>query len=220
MNTRRLPTLAAATLLSIIATTTPAVQPEQEIVVSRPVSVARGIPPNTVSRPVTVSRGIPLNVVSRPATVSRAIPLNIVSRPVTIGRGIPLNVVSRPFTLAFCPAEASVPGEPDCNNNGLLDICDIANCTDDPACDDCNGNDVPDECDISSGTSEDCQPNRVPDECDIEVGTSEDVDGNGIPDECMVVPTFSEWGLIIMTLLLLTGMTLIFGRRRPGGMPG
>jgi len=33
--------------------------------------------------------------------------------------------------------------------------------------------------------------------------------------ECFVViPTVSEWGLVILTLLLLTGAKVFFGRRR------
>jgi len=49
---------------------------------------------------------------------------------------------------------------------------------------DCNENGILDLCDIADGASEDCQPNGVPDECDIADGTSEDTNGNGIPDEC------------------------------------
>jgi glucose/arabinose dehydrogenase len=44
----------------------------------------------------------------------------------------------------------------DCNNNGIDDLDDIANCSNDPACGDCNTNSVPDGCDISSGSSIDC----------------------------------------------------------------
>jgi len=52
---------------------------------------------------------------------------------------------------------------------------------------DCNDNWVLDICDIAGGTSADCQPNGVPDECDIAAGTSADCNSNGIPDECDVV---------------------------------
>ncbi|MEK6676753.1 MAG: hypothetical protein AABZ47_14005 [Planctomycetota bacterium] len=51
---------------------------------------------------------------------------------------------------------------PDCNTNGVLDVCDIAN----GASPDCNLNQVPDECDLAQGTSLDCSGNGVPDECD------------------------------------------------------
>ncbi|NOT00765.1 MAG: hypothetical protein HOP29_09070 [Phycisphaerales bacterium] len=40
----------------------------------------------------------------------------------------------------------------DCNNNGIDDAIDIANCTGDPACDDCNMNGVPDWCEFQAGT--------------------------------------------------------------------
>ena len=39
---------------------------------------------------------------------------------------------------------------PDCNDNGILDECDIADCDGSPWCDDCNDNGVPDECDIAA----------------------------------------------------------------------
>ncbi|MGB2984261.1 MAG: hypothetical protein WBE26_00115 [Phycisphaerae bacterium] len=62
---------------------------------------------------------------------------------------------------------------------------------------------------LISGTP-DCQPNGIPDECDIESGTSEDIDEDGIPDECKApIPTVSEWGLIVMMLLLLTAGSLV-----------
>ncbi|MCK4343101.1 MAG: IPTL-CTERM sorting domain-containing protein [Phycisphaerae bacterium] len=36
-----------------------------------------------------------------------------------------------------------------------------------------------------------------------------------MPDECEEsIPTVSEWGLIVMTLLLLTAGTVVFGRQR------
>jgi hypothetical protein len=44
----------------------------------------------------------------------------------------------------------------DCNNNGIDDLDDIANCSGDPNCGDCNSNTVPDECDIAGGSSIDC----------------------------------------------------------------
>lgn len=43
-----------------------------------------------------------------------------------------------------------------------------------------------------------------------------DLDGSGIPDQCEPsVPTVSEWGLVAMTLLMLTAGTLVFKRRQP-----
>ena len=43
----------------------------------------------------------------------------------------------------------------DCNNNGVLDSCDISLGT----ADDCNANGIPDACDISTGASDDCHFN-------------------------------------------------------------
>ncbi len=68
----------------------------------------------------------------------------------------------------------------DCNNNGIDDEDDIANCTGDPWCTDCNGNGVPDECDLSAGTSQDCNSNEIPDEC-------EDCDNDGLADSCVYI---------------------------------
>jgi len=47
----------------------------------------------------------------------------------------------------------------DCNNNGIPDATDIANCMGDPACGDCNNNGLPDECDS------DCDGDAIPDDC-------------------------------------------------------
>ncbi|MCH7925527.1 MAG: IPTL-CTERM sorting domain-containing protein, partial [Planctomycetes bacterium] len=39
---------------------------------------------------------------------------------------------------------------------------------------------------------------------------------SGIDDLCEdVIPAVSEWGLIVMTLLLLVGIKICFARRRP-----
>ena len=68
--------------------------------------------------------------------------------------------------------------------------------------------------------NEDCNGNNVDDAIDIALETSKDDNRNGIPDECEpVLPAVSEWGLIVMALLLLTGLKIKFGRRKPGGMP-
>ncbi len=81
----------------------------------------------------------------------------------------------------------------DCNQNGLLDTCDLLAGTSTDIndnnrvdeCDpDCNLNQIPDDVDLSNGTSSDCNGNDVPDECDIADTTSSDCDGNGTPDEC------------------------------------
>ena len=98
----------------------------------------------------------------------------------------------------------------DCNSNGTLDDCDIAQGTSRDTnqdgvpdeCEvaaDCNHNGVEDAEDISGGTSLDCQTNGIPDECeadcnvngfpddcDIAQGTSGDCNTNGTPDDCEV----------------------------------
>ncbi len=64
----------------------------------------------------------------------------------------------------------------DCDGNGVLDECDVAECpSDDPGC-------------------RDCQPNGFLDRCDIASGLSSDVNGNGIPDECEPVEVVCDAG--------------------------
>jgi PKD repeat protein len=70
--------------------------------------------------------------------------------------------------------------QPDCNENGVADFCDIR----DGTVEDCNENGVPDVCDIADGTSQDCNRNKIPDECEIAAGSVEDCDNDGVPDEC------------------------------------
>ncbi|MCK4872555.1 MAG: PQQ-binding-like beta-propeller repeat protein [Phycisphaerales bacterium] len=55
----------------------------------------------------------------------------------------------------------------DCNNNDIDDAYDMANCPPDEVwCDDCNENGILDECDIADGTSQDVNDNGIPDECE------------------------------------------------------
>ena len=84
----------------------------------------------------------------------------------------------------------------DCNGNGVLDVCDIAegfssDCDGDgqpDECDlvgnDCDGNGIPDQCDP------DCNDNGIADGCDIAAGTSSDCQPDGIPDECQLQDAF------------------------------
>jgi subtilisin family serine protease len=75
----------------------------------------------------------------------------------------------------------------DCNGNGQLDECDIAEGTSG----DCNSNGIPDECDPYV----DCNSNGVQDICDIGTGTSNDCNGNAIPDECEAPDDCNDNGL-------------------------
>ena len=63
----------------------------------------------------------------------------------------------------------------DCNNNGAIDSCDIA----DGTSQDVNQDGIPDEC-----VPIDCNQNGVDDQVDIDSGASPDCDLNGVPDEC------------------------------------
>ncbi len=88
-------------------------------------------------------------------------------------------------------------GNPDCNSNGISDVCDIHDAQTSEDCDgnnipdecedtslDCNGNGTWDACDIQDGVSTDCNGNHIPDECDLSSGASQDCNLNGILDEC------------------------------------
>jgi len=82
----------------------------------------------------------------------------------------------------------------DCNNNGILDSCDIlaspeSDCNADGILDvcqssaDCNNNGIRDFCDIAAGTSTDCDINGVPDACQLASGAP-DCNANQIIDSC------------------------------------
>ncbi len=74
----------------------------------------------------------------------------------------------------FFAGDGSTCDPSDCNDNGAMDVCDIAS----GASLDCNGNGVPDECDLSGGTSQDHDANQIPDECEA------DCNGNSVVDTC------------------------------------
>jgi hypothetical protein len=73
------------------------------------------------------------------------------------------------------PDDAQLDGTNDCNDNGVLDACDLAqgNSADSDAsgvpdeCEDCNGNGSIDSADIAGAASDDCDSDGVPDECQV-----------------------------------------------------
>ena len=61
----------------------------------------------------------------------------------------------------------------------------------------------------------DCDDTDVLDLCEVAAGTSPDSNANGIPDECeAVVPTVSQWGLVVMAALLSLAGVSVLARRR------
>ena len=60
----------------------------------------------------------------------------------------------------------------DCNQNGIRDDWDLADCDGSPWCSDCDDNGLLDVCDIARQRSHDCDGNGVPDECEIGFGGS------------------------------------------------
>jgi hypothetical protein len=88
-----------------------------------------------------------------------------------------------------CPDHAN-PDQSDCDDDGVGDVCTIAECADEPACSDCNENGIPDECDIADETSSDDNGNGVPDECDCPA----DFDGDGDVDAADLAVLLGSWG--------------------------
>lgn len=68
-------------------------------------------------------------------------------------------------------------GELDCNENGIADECDLANCDGSSWCSDCNQNSVIDECDL-------CDDYQIPSVSTTTVECSMDCNMDSIPDEC------------------------------------
>ena len=75
---------------------------------------------------------------------------------------------------------AGLPATSDCNNNGQLDSCEIAN----GLAADCNGNGILDACDVTNGLGTDCNANGRLDSCDLASGLSTDLNSNGVLDDC------------------------------------
>ena len=85
---------------------------------------------------------------------------------------------------------------PDCNNNGIPDVCDLndgtsVDCNLDGIPDDCQAdcdNDgILDVCEIEQGLSLDCNGDAVPDSCQIESGIEADCDNDGLIDSCEII---------------------------------
>ena len=87
----------------------------------------------------------------------------------------------------------------DCNENGILDVCDLTcagtaygcpypgllyQCSYFTGCgqgEDCNSNDIPDDCDIADETSSDTNENGVPDECECDTVESPSAESDWSP---------------------------------------
>ncbi len=80
----------------------------------------------------------------------------------------------------------------DCNNNGIPDSTDIADCSGDPACADCNENGIPDGCELDSdddGLIDGC------DNCPALFNPGQaDTDGDGIGNLCDNCPELPNSG--------------------------
>ena len=116
-----------------------------------------------------------------------------------------------------CSTDSCDPGAPGALANGCLVVPDDGDCGDGSVCTD-------DICDPSN-------PGSEPDGCvnptftctdllDCPAGASGCVGGLCLCDTAAEIPTVSQWGLFVMTLLGLIGGTLVFGGRRAMGELG
>ncbi len=77
------------------------------------------------------------------------------------------------------------------------EVCAAGVCLPSPPDPDCNGNGQLDSCDIADGTSPDCNTNGIPDDCDIgKGGTSLDFNNDGIPDDCQCISDINNDGIV------------------------
>jgi len=110
----------------------------------------------------------------------------------------------------------------DCNGNGVLDECDIAQGTST----DCNSNGLADDCDISSSLSADCNLDGILDECnqlgDIDVDGDVDLSDYAAFESCLGGPEVSSGAACCLSDLDGDGDTdladfLLFQSALPGG---
>jgi Thrombospondin type 3 repeat len=132
------------------------------------------------------------------------------------GVSIPTGITLPTSSLAIGPCFD--PLIPDVDDDGVADTADncvsVAN-----ACQfDSDTNGVGDCCDTNWVGWSDGDVDAVHDDCDncpaVPNPDQADTNNNGIGDACEFVPTVSEWGIIVMTLLVITSGTLVFARRR------
>jgi len=91
-----------------------------------------------------------------------------------------------------------IPWEYDCNANGEVDSCEIA---DNPSLD-CDEDGLLDSCAIEIGQVEDCNENGIPDNCELE-DPDNDQNNNGVLDECECVGDADLDGYVNVTDLLI-----------------
>ncbi|HRX87723.1 MAG TPA: S8 family serine peptidase, partial [Phycisphaerae bacterium] len=94
------------------------------------------------------------------------------------------------FGWGFVNAHDGLLALPDCNANGVDDVCELdcglPGCNV-PGCgagEDCNANGRLDDCDIALSLETDCDSNGRPDSCELAGGTAQDCNVNGMPDVC------------------------------------
>ncbi len=99
------------------------------------------------------------------------------------------SVVKFGFGGCPCQSDAACDDVDPCNGR---EVCVDGDCLPSPPDPDCNGNGVLDSCDIADGTSTDANGNGVPDDCDVLCAADIDNDGTvGIVD---LLELLANWG--------------------------
>jgi hypothetical protein len=137
----------------------------------------------------------------------------VVIDPLAGGSGVV--EASNAVPLSFFQDNCSVGvGGLDCNGNGVLDSCDIA----DGTALDCNGNGIPDSCDIASGFSLDLDGDLVPDECTQVIYV--DVDAQGLGDGSSWADAHTDLQAALQGTGPSTQVWVAEGTYRPAGAGG
>lgn len=118
-----------------------------------------------------------------------------------------------------CVGEPSMCG-PDCNGNGIPDECDLDCGTASGPCDvlgcgqsqDNNVDGIPDECGACCGPQDCVQTTQA--YCETSGKYRGDATTCATQENCAGIPTVSQWGLVVMTLVVLTAGTIVLVRRR------
>ncbi len=102
-------------------------------------------------------------------------------------------------------------GGVDCNNNGMMDECDVIA----GASADINFNLIPDECE----TVIDCNNNNIDDTWEVAYGHGNDCNGNGIPDDCDSQEDCDDNGVLDICEMTAEVTVVMFTENFDDGLP-
>ncbi|MGE4632651.1 MAG: FG-GAP repeat protein, partial [Planctomycetota bacterium] len=112
-------------------------------------------------------------------------PGSFLGSAVCVHRGVVVTGAPLDSTYAAVGGNALVAifGDQDCDQDGQLDACSIA----EGSASDCDLDGVLDSCAIATGINVDCDGDGIPDSCSTLEGLVADCDADGIPDVCSVL---------------------------------